>query len=71
LHAAISKLRLFSSLANALKFGDVAAWGSDAYADYREQLLPWSECEAQVDEYCRELGTLRWQPTSSTARAHG
>jgi hypothetical protein len=47
---------VFSNLANALKSGDVAVRGSDAYADYREQLLPWSECESQVDEYCRGLG---------------
>ncbi len=47
---------VFSNLANALKSVDVAVRGSDAYADYREQLLPWSECEPQVDDYCRGLG---------------
>jgi hypothetical protein len=35
---------VFAALAAALKAGDVAVEGSDAYADYREQLLPWSEC---------------------------
>jgi hypothetical protein len=43
----------FSALASALKAGDVAVEGSDAYADYREQLLPWSECEPQVADYCQ------------------
>jgi hypothetical protein len=47
---------VFSNLANALNSGDVAVRGSDAYADYREQLLPWSECESQVDDYCQGLG---------------
>ncbi len=46
----------FSSLATALKAGDITIQGSDAYADYREQLLPWQECETQVADYCRELG---------------
>jgi hypothetical protein len=31
-----------AALAAALKAGDVAVEGSDAYADYRQQLLPWS-----------------------------
>jgi hypothetical protein len=44
---------VFAALGAALKAGDVAVEGSDAYADYREQLLPWSECEAQVAEYCQ------------------
>jgi hypothetical protein len=29
--------------------------GSEAYADYREQLLPWRECEPLVATYCQEL----------------
>jgi hypothetical protein len=36
--------------------GDVAIRGSDTYADHREHLLPWSECEPRGAEYCRELG---------------
>ncbi len=34
---------------------DVAVEGSDAFADYREQLLPWSECEPQVADYCQAV----------------
>src|SRR5258708_26952948 len=43
---------VFAALAAALKAGDVAVEGSDAYADYREQLLPWAECEPQIADYC-------------------
>src|SRR5579859_1165829 len=45
----------FAALAAALKSGDVAVEGSDAYADYREQLLPWAECEPQVVDYCQAV----------------
>ena len=38
-----------------LKSGDIAIGGSEEYADYREQLLDWEECEPQVEEYCREV----------------
>jgi TnpA family transposase len=47
---------VFSHLAAALKAGDVAVAGSDTYADYREQFLPWAACETQVGAYCQELG---------------
>jgi TnpA family transposase len=47
---------IFAALAAALKSGDVAVDGSDAYADYRQQLLPWPECEPQVVEYCHQVG---------------
>jgi Tn3 transposase DDE domain/Domain of unknown function (DUF4158) len=46
---------VFAALAAALKAGDVAVEGSDAYADYREQLLPWSACEPQVPAYCQAV----------------
>jgi hypothetical protein len=46
---------VFSNLATGLKSGDVAIRGSDAYADYREQLLPWSDCEPAVADYCSQL----------------
>lgn len=46
---------IFSSLATGLKSGDIAVRGSDAYADYREQLLPWSDCEPAIADYCRQL----------------
>jgi hypothetical protein len=46
---------VFAALATALKTGDVAVDGSDAYADYRQQLLPWSVCEPQAPDYCRAV----------------
>jgi len=46
---------VFTALAAALKAGDIAVDGSDAYADYREQLLPWSACEPQVPAYCQAV----------------
>jgi hypothetical protein len=30
--------------------------GSEVYADYRAQLLPWPECKPMVAEYCTEAG---------------
>ncbi|MFA6172237.1 MAG: Tn3 family transposase [Kiritimatiellales bacterium] len=47
---------VFSALAAELKSGDVSIQGSEAYADYREQLLSWQECEPKVTEYCQQLG---------------
>lgn len=47
---------VFSSLADELKTGDVCVEGSEKYADYREQLLSWEECEPLAEEHCRELG---------------
>jgi len=47
---------IFSYLAAELKSGDICIVGSESYADYRLQLLSWSECESQVGEYCQNLG---------------
>jgi TnpA family transposase len=47
---------VFSALATEIKSGDVAIRGSEAYADYREQLLSWEECEPLVEDYCQQLG---------------
>ena len=47
---------VFSHVAGELKTGDLCVEGSERYADYREQLLPWGECEPLVEEHCRELG---------------
>jgi hypothetical protein len=43
-------------LADALECGDLYVAGSEAYADYRAQLLPWDRCQARVHDYCRALG---------------
>lgn len=47
---------LFVYLAAELKTGDACVVGSENYADFREQLLSWSECESLVEEYCQSLG---------------
>ena len=47
---------IFSYLATELKTGDACVVGSENYADFRQQLLPWSECEPNIVEYCASLG---------------
>ena len=47
---------VFSHLASEFKSGDICVIGSEDYADYREQLLPWSDCQPKIDEYCQNLG---------------
>ena len=47
---------VFSYLASELKSGDICVAGSQDYADYREQLLSWSDCLPLLDEYCDNLG---------------
>lgn len=47
---------VFTHLASELKTGDLYVRGSESYADYREQLLSWEECEPLVADYCHELG---------------
>jgi TnpA family transposase len=54
---------VFWHLAEELKSGDMSIDGSEAYADYREQLLPWRECEPLVANYCQELNL----PTTAEA----
>src|SRR6266496_1260776 len=47
---------VFSCLADELKTGDICCLGSEQFADYRNQLLSWSECEPKVAAYCHQLG---------------
>jgi hypothetical protein len=47
---------VFSYLATELRTGDLCVQGSFSYADYREQLLCWQECEPMIADYCRQLG---------------
>jgi TnpA family transposase len=54
---------VFSYLSSELKTGDLYITGSENYADYREQLLPWSDCEPLLADYCKELG---FEPSAST-----
>jgi TnpA family transposase len=46
---------VFHYLAQGLQSGDVYVEGSEAYADYRQQLLPWPECVPRVPAYCQTL----------------
>lgn len=47
---------MFSYLVADLRTGDIAVAGSEAYANFMEQLLPPQECEPLVAAYCREAG---------------
>ena len=46
---------VFHYLALGLQSGDVYVEGSQAYADYRQQLLPWSACVPRLPAYCQAL----------------
>ena len=46
---------VFHYLALGLQSGDVYVEGSEAYADYRHQLLPVSECVLRLPAYCQAL----------------
>lgn len=46
---------VFYYLAAELRAGDICVQGSEDYADYREQLLPWSECLPKISQYCNDL----------------
>jgi TnpA family transposase len=50
------ELCVFMHLAEALQSGDVFVVGSGAYADYRTQLLPWSDCDQRLIEYGTAVG---------------
>ena len=54
---------IFSYLAFELQTGDMAVADSEQYADYREQLLPWSACEPHLKDYCDQVGL----PTTAKA----
>lgn len=47
---------IFTYLATELKTGDVCVVGSESYADFREQLLSWQECQPQLESFCQNLG---------------
>ncbi len=47
---------VFTYLASELRTGDIAVRGSQAYANWAEQLLSWSDCEALLGEFCAETG---------------
>ena len=47
---------VFTYLASELRTGDIAVRGSQAYANWAAQLLPWEQCEALLEEFCAETG---------------
>ncbi|WP_326642899.1 hypothetical protein OIE67_21155 [Nonomuraea fuscirosea] len=47
---------VFSCLADELVRGDVAAVGSEAYANWQAQLLSWEDCLPHLATYCAEVG---------------
>jgi TnpA family transposase len=46
---------IFYHLASGLKTGDLCIDTSEEFADYRQQLLSWSECEPLIPEFCDEM----------------
>ena len=44
---------MFTYLASELRTGDIAVRGSQAYANWAEQLLPWEQCEALLERVLR------------------
>ncbi|WP_341679368.1 Tn3 family transposase [Niveibacterium sp. SC-1] len=47
---------VFSYVAEELRSGDLSIAGTEAFADYRDQLLSWEECEALLPAYCEKMG---------------
>jgi len=56
MHRRQFEICVFTHLALELRTCDIAVPGSEQYADYREQLLPWAECGPLVESYCMKLG---------------
>jgi TnpA family transposase len=46
---------IFDYLDAGLRWGDVDGEGSEAYADDRQQLLPWAQCVPRLPAYCQAL----------------
>ncbi|MGB0849029.1 MAG: Tn3 family transposase [Thiolinea sp.] len=53
------------AVAEALGRCDLYVKGTEAYADYRTQMIPMPECEERFDEYCQAIGL----PATSSAFA--
>jgi hypothetical protein len=47
---------LFSQIVAELKSGDLCIEGSDQFADYRSQLVPWTEYKRSVAGYGEQVG---------------
>ena len=46
------EVSVMDELAESFHSGDVYIEGADAYGNYRRDLLPWEECEQQLDDFC-------------------
>lgn len=46
---------VFSYLADGLRNGDLYISGAEQFADYRTQLLAWSECKTILQSYCQAV----------------
>ncbi|MBF0398697.1 MAG: Tn3 family transposase [Desulfobacterales bacterium] len=46
---------ILSYIADGLRCGDLYVNGSQDFSDYRQQLLPWDECEKNLNIYCDSL----------------
>jgi len=55
LHRRHLEVCVFHYLDHGLRCGDIYVEGSEAYADYRQQLLPWDLCLPRVPAYCQAL----------------
>jgi TnpA family transposase len=45
----------FSYLMAELRSGDITVWGTESFADYRDQLLPMEQCRSLFRSYCEGL----------------
>jgi hypothetical protein len=52
----LSEVSLFSQIVGELKSGDLCIEGSDQYADYRSQLVAWTEYARDVAGYGEQVG---------------
>jgi hypothetical protein len=50
------ELCVFTQLTNDLQSGDIAIRGSDKFSDYREHFVSPEQYEAEVGEYCEQVG---------------
>ncbi|CAO3363360.1 Tn3 family transposase, partial [Azospirillum palustre] len=50
------ELCLFTQVMNDLRSGDLCIPGSDAYGDYRAQLVPWETYEREIAAYTEQAG---------------
>jgi hypothetical protein len=62
------ELCIFVHLVIALKAGDICVVGSDAYSNYRDQLISWDDYKQGTKTYSEQMG-LPSDPKEFVARA--